>query len=360
MTGDHRGVRRRFPGSNARVERMHSQCKGECGAVFANGAGAQSHRRGVEPRPLLGAWFVSATARPSKGSPGRVAAETAKAGAIDTTGRRHGNDAMSSRRRTDTGRGARMSHGARERTKWRRGSLGRRPVARACGVLLLAGALCPTIALAGPDTIAVVQGETLSGGGSNRIASRSADRGKVLKVSSGWPASHPFLGRRARVQAARQRRRRCLRRCAGTRAADRWRDRAERRLSRQELAPGHRGAGPGRGRTSPVGAPEQPLPARGLSTRGLPRRRLPGARSLGAADETHVGVGGTDAARRPAGLEADLRGRLRSGRGAGQLPAGGRGQVGRLPVLLARHQGAAHVRPGSRWLVPPGQDRLHR
>ena len=85
-----------------------------------------------------------------------------------------------------------MSHGARERTKWRRGSLGRRPVARACGVLLLAGALCPTIALAGPDTIAVVQGETLSGGGSNRIASRSADRGKVLKVSSGWPASTRF------------------------------------------------------------------------------------------------------------------------------------------------------------------------
>lgn len=43
-------------------------------------------------------------------------------------------------------------------------------------------------AQAGPHTIAVVQGEALTGGGSNNIASESAVGGRTLKVSTAWRA----------------------------------------------------------------------------------------------------------------------------------------------------------------------------
>jgi hypothetical protein len=44
-------------------------------------------------------------------------------------------------------------------------------------------------AFAGPHTIGVLQGESLTGGGSNNIASETARAGRTLKVSTAWPAT---------------------------------------------------------------------------------------------------------------------------------------------------------------------------
>ena len=60
-----------------------------------------------------------------------------------------------------------------------------------CSVIALSlvSMLLPAVGLSGTDTIAVVQGETLAGRGSNRIDSSSAREGRVLKISTEWAAT---------------------------------------------------------------------------------------------------------------------------------------------------------------------------
>jgi len=53
---------------------------------------------------------------------------------------------------------------------------------------LLLFVACPLHIYAGPQTIAVIEGESLVGGGSNNIVSESAISGRTLKVSTAWPA----------------------------------------------------------------------------------------------------------------------------------------------------------------------------
>jgi len=54
--------------------------------------------------------------------------------------------------------------------------------------LVFACIVFSSTAVSAPDTIAVVQGEALQGGGSNDIVSESASGGRTLKVSTAWPA----------------------------------------------------------------------------------------------------------------------------------------------------------------------------
>lgn len=57
-----------------------------------------------------------------------------------------------------------------------------------CATSAVLSCLLSVTAFAGPHTIAVLQGETLTGGGSNNIASETAHAGRTLKVSTAWPA----------------------------------------------------------------------------------------------------------------------------------------------------------------------------